>query len=114
MLLASSILGSTVLASAEYAPAPSGVVVDAEASCGANLNCPVSSGNVLNELVEGALTLGDAIRLILSVSAGKTIVSGSLPSSTIAFRNTLDDKTRVLADVNADGERTTVTLDPSQ
>jgi hypothetical protein len=114
MIGGSNVLGSTVLASSEAGAPLVGVVVLIEGACGANINCPVTTGNVLDELVEGTLTLGDAIRLMLAVSAGKTLVSGSLAASTISFRNTLDDKTRVLADVNANGERTVVSLDPSQ
>lgn len=114
MLLGSTVLGSTVLASTEQTPTGPVLFVDVEGACGADINCPSTTGSVLNEIIEGTLTLGDAIRIILAVSAGKTTVAGSLPASTIAFRNTLDDKTRVLADVNGNGERTAVTLDPSQ
>lgn len=113
MLLASNVLGSTVLASTFSSSAPIGVIVIGEGACGANLNCPVSSGNAWDEIIEGTLTFGDAMRIILAVSAGKTIVSGTMAASSIAFRNTLDDKTRVLADVNGDGERTSVSLDPT-
>ena len=61
---------------------------------------------VFAEIIEGTLTLKDAIKLLLSVAVGKTSVAGS----TFTFRDTTDATDRVVATVTS-SERTSVTLD---
>ncbi len=65
---------------------------------------------VLDEGVEGALTLRQALRLFLSVLVGKSSGGGSTAP---AFRDQADSKNRVSATVDANGNRTAVTLDAS-
>ena len=71
---------------------------------------PVSqiADGVHDEIMEGTITLRQAIRALLSISAGKT--SGG-DTSNIKFRDTTDSKDRVNETVDANGNRLTVTLD---
>lgn len=65
---------------------------------------------ILDEVVEGALTLRNAIRLVLSFAAGKASGGGT---STVTFRDTTDAKNRIVMTTDSDGNRTAVTLDAS-
>lgn len=58
--------------------------------------------------VETGVTLRQAQRLILSALVGK--LSGAA-TTTITIRNTADNKSRVIATVDSDGNRSAVTLD---
>jgi hypothetical protein len=60
-------------------------------------------------IVEGSLTLVQALRLMLSVLAGKTTGGGT---DTLIFRDTLDQVDRITAVVDTEGNRTSVELDP--
>ena len=62
----------------------------------------------LTDGVESSVTLRQAMRLILSAAAAK--LSGAA-TTTIAIRNVGDTKDRITATVDADGNRTAVTLD---
>lgn len=64
---------------------------------------------VLDAGVEGTLNLAETLRILLAVLAGKT---SGFPT-TATFRDTTDSKNRVEATLDANGNRTTVTLDPS-
>jgi hypothetical protein len=66
--------------------------------------------DVLDEAVEGSYTLRQYLRLFASALLGK--VSGGA-TTTNTFRDTSDSKDRITATVDADGNRTTVTLDGS-
>lgn len=68
------------------------------------------TGAVLEAPIEGTLTLKQVLRLLLSVAAGKITVTGP---STLSFRNMDDTKDRVTGTLDASGNRTAVTLDPS-
>lgn len=61
--------------------------------------------------VETGKTVRDSMRLVLSASAGK--ISGAVAgsASTINIRNTPDTKNRIVASVDANGNRTSITLD---
>lgn len=63
---------------------------------------------VLDEVVEGAYTLRQLVRLIVSALAGK--LSGAATTE-ISIRDLADSKDRVVATVDADGNRTALTLD---
>ena len=63
---------------------------------------------VLDEVVEGTLTLRQIARLLLAVLAGKSSGGGT---TTIAFRDQADTKDRISATVEADGDRTAVSVD---
>jgi len=63
---------------------------------------------VHDEVIEGTLTLRKIMRLMLAVLTGKASGGGT---TTIAFRDVADAKNRISSTVNADGDRTSVTLD---
>ena len=65
---------------------------------------------VLDEVVEGSLTLRQIMRLTLAALANKASGGGT---TTIAFRDLADSKARITATVDANGNRTAVTLDGS-
>ena len=60
--------------------------------------------------VETGKTLREAMRLILAALCG--LISG-LPGTTVTFRDTNDTKDRIVADVDGNGNRTSITLDAS-
>lgn len=67
--------------------------------------------NAINsEVIEGALTHADALRLIISVLMGKSSGGGT---NTIRLRDIGDSKDRVVATVDSNGNRTGVVLDGS-
>lgn len=63
-----------------------------------------------NQDIETGYSLREALRLVLSSVAGK--VSGA-ETTTITFRNIVDDKNRIVATVDANGNRTSITYDVS-
>lgn len=65
---------------------------------------------VADEVVEGALTLRQILRLLLAVMGGKSTGGGT---GTIVFRDNADSKARVTATVDASNNRTAMTLDGS-
>ncbi len=65
---------------------------------------------VLNSEVEIDYNLQAALRLILSATSGK--VSGA-ETTTVTIRNVVDDKDRIVATVDANGNRTSLTYDVS-
>lgn len=69
------------------------------------------TGDPLESDVETGITLREAVRLILSVLAGKS--SGWPDGTAKVFRDVNDTKDRITATVDADGNRTAVTVDPS-
>jgi len=58
--------------------------------------------------VEGTITLKQALSIILAACAGKSNGGGT---TTIHFRNQADDKNRITATVDGDGNRSAITLD---
>ncbi len=65
---------------------------------------------VMNRHYEGTLSLQDMARLFASLLFGK--VSGAA-TNTVTFRDLADSKDRVVVTVDADGNRSAVTIDPS-
>ncbi len=65
-------------------------------------------GTITSQIVEGTLDVQAALRVILAATAGK--LSGAA-TTTVTIRNTLDDKNRIVATVDADGNRTAIVLD---
>ena len=63
---------------------------------------------VLDEVVEGSYTLRQMMRLIAGALGSK--VSGAA-TTTITFRDLGDSKDRIVATVDADGNRSAITLD---
>jgi len=65
---------------------------------------------ILDEVVEGTLTLRQVARILLAVLAGESTGGGT---STITFRDNADTKARMSATIDANRNRTAVTLDGS-
>ena len=86
------------------------VVNTANAQIGTNAVSITGSAvdTILDEVVEGTLTMRQVLMVLKSVLAGKSSGGGTL---TIKFRDTTDAKDRVTASVDASGNRTGVTLD---
>lgn len=87
------------------------------ASIGSGLTLTVSERNstaaALLDLaagIETGVTLRQGLRLQLAAMAGK--LSGAA-GTTVTIRDTNDSKNRIVATVDADGNRTAITLDPS-
>ncbi len=62
---------------------------------------------ILDEVIEGSLTMRQALRVILSALAGKSSGGGT---ATIKFRNLADDGDRITATVDAGGNRTAISI----
>lgn len=78
-----------------------------------NTGVPLSAAAVdavHDEVVEGSLTMRQALRLVLAVLTGKSAGGGT---STITFRDLADTKNRISATVDANRNRTAVTRDGS-
>jgi hypothetical protein len=65
---------------------------------------------VLAAVVENSKTVQDFLRIIKAAVAGKASGGGT---TTIVFRDDADSKARITATVDANGNRTAVTLDPA-
>jgi len=63
---------------------------------------------ILDEVVEGSVTLRHAIKIFLAALAGKSTGGGT---TTLIFRDNADAKARITATVDANGNRTAMTLD---
>lgn len=63
---------------------------------------------ILAEVIEGTITIRQALRLFLSVLAGKSAGGGT---NTLIHRDIADSKDRISATVDADGNRTAMELD---
>ena len=71
-----------------------------------NLTTTQIGDAVLDEVVEGTLTLRQMLRIFTAVLAGKSSGGGT---TTLSFRDAADAKNRVVAVVDANGNRTSVT-----
>jgi hypothetical protein len=68
----------------------------------------ISVANILAATVEGSTTLVQALRLLNSALGGK---ASGLETTTAVYRDVGDTKDRITATVDADGNRSAVTLD---
>lgn len=75
------------------------------AACDTALTDLDVAATVHDEVIEGSITLRQAIRLFLAVLTGKASGGGT---STITFRDTEDSKDRVIVTVDTSGNRTAV------
>ena len=78
-----------------------------------NTGVPLSAAAIdaiLDDAVEGSLTLRQILRILLAGVAGESTGGGG---STINFRDVADTKNRISATVDANRNRTAVTLDGS-
>jgi hypothetical protein len=62
----------------------------------------------LTQLLEGAHTVGDGLRIMLAALAGKSTGGGTF---TNRFRDVADGKNRIDATVDANGDRLAITID---
>lgn len=86
-----------------------GVTLAADAVSAAALSA-AAVDEILDEVVEGTLTVRQVLRLLLAEAAGKASGGGT---SSVAFRDVADSKNRIAATVDASGNRSAVTLDAS-
>lgn len=63
---------------------------------------------VLTQILEGVHTVGDGLRIMLAALAGKSTGGGTF---TNRFRDVADSKNRIDATVDANGNRTVITID---
>lgn len=70
----------------------------------------ISVGDLTGSVVEGSITILQAMRIILAVLVGKSSGGGT---TAIKFRDTSDSKNRIAATVDAYGNRTAITVDAS-
>ena len=83
--------------------------LNATGTTGNKLNASGSAGDPWSAIIESGLTASQAMRLIVAALAGK--VSGA-DGSTVTIRNAVaDDADRIIATVDADGNRTAITYD---
>jgi len=73
-----------------------------------NLSSSAVGDAVLDEVFEGTTTLRQFLRLVAAANYG--LVSGAA-TDTMQFRDEADSKNRITATVDADGNRTAITLD---
>lgn len=65
---------------------------------------------ILDDPVEGALTMRQLLRIVLAAAAGK---GDGFPLGPVHYRDQADAKNRITATVDADGNRSAVTVDGS-
>ena len=76
---------------------------------GEKLNDAGAAGNPWTTVIEGSYTAEQMLRLIAAALLGKATAT----TSTYTVRDLADTLNRIIADVDADGNRTAITLDPS-
>jgi hypothetical protein len=77
---------------------------------GEKLNDAGSASNPWTEVIESGYTAEEVLRILLAVAAGKSSGGGT---TNIKFRNIGDTTDRIDATVDASGNRSAVTLDPT-
>lgn len=107
--LAANRTGAVGSVSGSVASVSAGVTLAADAISAAALSA-AAVDEILDEVVEGTLTVRQILRLLLAEAAGKASGGGS---TAIAFRDLADTKNRIAATVDASGNRSAVTLDAS-
>ena len=70
----------------------------------------ISVADIIAGVADGSYDLQEMLRVIFSVCAGKSAGGGT---ATLTFRDSADSKNRVSATVDANGNRTAMTLDAS-
>jgi len=84
-----------------------GVVIASGSKTGYALSA-AGIDSILDEVVEGTLTFRQIQRIVLATLSGKSAGGGT---ATITFRDNADSKNRISATVDANGNRTAITLD---
>jgi len=70
----------------------------------------ISVANIIAGIADGSYDLQEMLRLMFAALVGKSSGGGS---DTLKFRNSADNKNRISATVDSNGNRTAVTLDGS-
>ena len=99
--------GLTALGDARIANLDATVSSRATAASIAALN-DLSVADIMTDVVEGALTFEQMLRIFQAVLAGKSNGGGT---NVISFRDVADSKARVTATVDANGNRTGIVVD---
>ncbi len=81
---------------------------DEPGTMGAKLNDAGGASNPWTEVIESGYTAAEILRLLAAVMAGKSSGGGG---ATVTFRDAADSKNRITATVDANGNRTAITLD---
>ena len=68
----------------------------------------ISVANIIAGITDGSLDLQEMMRIIVAATAGKSSGGGTV---TLVFRDSADSKDRITATVDANGNRTAMTLD---
>ena len=105
----SNINGSGSVANSTYLYGFKAGSISASINVGASLSGATVAGAVLGASIEGSYALKDVLKIVAAVSAGK--VSGG-PGSPV-FRGITDSSDVVSGTVDSNGNRTSVTLNPS-
>lgn len=107
--LAANRTGAVGSVNGAVASVTAGVTLAADAISAAALSA-AAVDEILDEAVEGTLTVRQILRLLLAEAVGKAAGGGS---TSITFRDQADTKNRIAATVDANGNRSAVTLDAS-
>ena len=98
----------TIAAASYFDPAADTVTVGTNSDKTGYALTAAGIDSIIDEVVEGALTLRQILRILLSMAAEKSTGGGT---ATITFRDHADTKARITATVDANGNRTAITLD---
>lgn len=98
-------------AAIDKTPLPNGIDVNVDYRPSEAEVIIVGGSNPLANVLEGALTVEDALRVILSAVAGK---GGPDQNGTFRYRDLADTKDRIVADVDQGGNRTSIAVDGSE
>lgn len=98
----------TIAAAAYFDPAVDTVTVGTNSDKTGYALTAAGIDSIIDEVIEGTLTLRQILRLLLSALAEKSSGGGT---ATIIFRDHADLKARITATVDANGNRTAVALD---
>ena len=102
--------GSGAITSGSFAAGAINAAAIATGAIDADALAADAVDEILDEVVEGALTLRQVLRIVLAALAGKSTGGGS---GTINFRDVADSKNRIAATVDVSRNRTAVTVDGS-
>ena len=102
--------GSGAITSGAFAAGAINAAAIADGAIDAGALAADAVDEILDEVVEGSLTMRQVLRIVLAALAGKSTGGGS---GTINFRDQADSKNRIAATVNVNRDRTAVTVDGS-
>jgi hypothetical protein len=106
--IAATNIASGAITSAKFAAGAIDATAIATGAIDADALAADAVDEILDEVVEGSTTLRQFIRLFASALLNK---ASGLATTTATFRDLADSKNRISATVDADGNRTAVTLD---